>query len=65
MVKQTHSYAVLAVSAATYEEIARHLREAGYEHVFNANGEIDMNGVALVKAAGADKRFGPRMGPPA
>jgi glucosamine 6-phosphate synthetase-like amidotransferase/phosphosugar isomerase protein len=44
----THTYALLPVSPAVYEEIARKLREAGYSHAFNAEGEIDMHGIALV-----------------
>lgn len=41
----THTYVVLEVSKACYDEIAKKLKEAGYdcEH----NGEIDMHGVAL------------------
>lgn len=64
MAKLTYTYALLEVSETAYEEIARKFREAGYDHVFGSDGEIDMQGVALVKASKQDKRFGPRMGPP-
>lgn len=42
----THTYVVLEVSKACYDEIAKKLKEAGYDHVFN-DGEIDMHGIAL------------------
>lgn len=45
----THTYVVLEVSAATYDEIASLLRDAGYDHVFGDDGEIDMHGLALAK----------------
>lgn len=44
----THTYVTLEVSGAAYEEIATKLREAGYDHVFMDDGEIDMHGLALV-----------------
>ena len=47
----THTYALLEVSAAAYDEIAAKLREAGYDHVFGGDGEIDMHGIALTRAA--------------
>jgi len=47
----THTYAILDVSSAAYEEIRQKLAEAGYEHAFNDDGDgrecIDMHGVAL------------------
>jgi hypothetical protein len=46
----THTYALLEVSPAVYEEIAAKLREAGYSHAFNVQGEIDMHGIGLVVA---------------
>ena len=46
----SHTYAVLEVSAAAYEEIAEKLREACYDEAINDEGEIDMHGIALVKA---------------
>ena len=50
----THTYALLEVSAAAYEEIAKKLREAGYDHAFNAEGEIDMHGIGLSRAAATE-----------
>jgi hypothetical protein len=47
----THTYVTLEVSAATYKEIADKLREAGYDHAFGDEGEIDMHGIALVREA--------------
>jgi hypothetical protein len=44
----THTYALLPVSKATYDEIAATLRAAEYDHVFGDDGEIDMHGIALV-----------------
>lgn len=45
----THTYALLEVSNAAYEEIAAKLRAADYHHAFN-EGAIDMHGIALVRA---------------
>ncbi|MDQ3562701.1 MAG: hypothetical protein M3436_00700 [Pseudomonadota bacterium] len=42
----THTYAVLEVSQATYDEIKAKLIEAGYNHAFHAH-LIDMHGIAL------------------
>lgn len=39
----------MAVSPETYGEIERRLRAAGHEHVFLADGTIDMMGIGLVK----------------
>lgn len=51
----THTYAELDVSAETYTEIARKLRDAGYDHAFIDEGErskvIDMHGIGLVTGA--------------
>ena len=43
----TYTYTLLAIPPATYVEIERKLREAGYDHAFNAKGEIDLHGIAL------------------
>lgn len=55
VLKQTHTYVELEVSAATYGEIAEKLVEADYNHVFERSGKgivnrgaIDMHGLALV-----------------
>jgi hypothetical protein len=50
----SHTYVLFEVSPAVYEEIERRLREAGYEHAFNDQGEIDMHGIALVKGLNLD-----------
>jgi hypothetical protein len=50
----THSYALLEVSKATYTEIATKLREAGYDHVFGREGEMDMHGIALIASGASD-----------
>jgi len=49
----THTYAELEVSTATYIEIAKKLRAAGYDHAFIESGHrtsktIDMHGIGLV-----------------
>lgn len=49
--RQTHTYALLEISEAAYEEIAGKLREAGYGHAFGEDGEIDMHGIAVIKPA--------------
>ena len=49
-IKQTHTFSILAVSKAAYEEIKGKLIEAGYEHAVMNEGEqevIDMHGVAI------------------
>lgn len=52
----THTYAELAVSRATYDEIAGKLREAGYDHAFlpergRDEPTIDMHGIGLIVEA--------------
>lgn len=48
-IRQTHTYALLEVSEACWNEIATKLREADYRHAFGDDGEIDMHGIALVQ----------------
>lgn len=46
----THTYAILEVSAACYEEIKTLLEKAGYQHAFIKTDQaeaIDMHGIAL------------------
>lgn len=47
----THTYAILKVSQAAYDEISKLLRDAGYDHVFHEERPegvvIDMHGIAL------------------
>jgi hypothetical protein len=45
----THTHANLEVSDATYSEIRRLLKAAGYDHAFGPDGTIDMHGIALVR----------------
>lgn len=45
----THTYALLEVSPAVYDEVARLLRAAGYAEAINS-GEIDMHGLALTRS---------------
>src|SRR5271167_4061253 len=47
----THTYALLEVSASTYDEIYSKLLTAGYEHAFD-RGTIDMSGIGLVATVG-------------
>jgi hypothetical protein len=50
----SHTFATLEVSASTYDEVERLLREAGYGHAF-IDGAIDMHGIGLIRAAPALK----------
>jgi len=52
----THTYALLGVSQGTYNEIRAKLTEAGYQHAFGDDGEIDMHGIALVVEAPAERK---------
>lgn len=47
----THTYALLEVSAACYDEIKEQLKVAGYDPAFGDAGEIDMHGIALTREA--------------
>lgn len=44
----THTYALMPVTLATYEEVKRKLKDAGYDHALGPDGELDMHGIALV-----------------
>ncbi len=52
--KTTHTYALLAISEAAYEEIRAKLEAAGYQDQFHPNPDapaspiIDMHGLAVV-----------------
>jgi hypothetical protein len=52
----SHTYAVLELSPAAYDEIARKLKEAGYDQAFDVynmrGGEpvIDMHGIGVARA---------------
>ena len=56
----THTYALLEVSNAAYQEIKRKLVDAGYSHAIHSDGEIDMHGIALI----IDKSKPPKPRPP-
>jgi len=47
--RTTHTYVLLELSRAAYDEIARKMREAGYDQAFDAEGEIDMRGIAVTR----------------
>lgn len=44
----TYTYAELAVSERTYNEIRQKLEAAGYHHALLSDGAIDMRGIGLV-----------------
>lgn len=51
--RATHTYALLPVSRAAFDEIAGKLKDAGYDHSLDHDREdklmlIDMHGLALV-----------------
>ena len=48
----THTYVVLELSPAAYDEIAGKLRAAAYDHAFGDDGEIDMHGIAVKREPG-------------
>lgn len=45
----TRTYALMAVSVSTFNEVLKNLQEAGYYHAIGADGTLDMHGLALVK----------------
>lgn len=45
----THTYVLMDLTPQAYQEIATKMRDAGYDHVFNQDGEIDMSGIAIVE----------------
>lgn len=51
MIRQTHTYAILEVSQATYDEIKEGLEKAEYNHAFHRESSerivIDMHGIAV------------------
>lgn len=52
MMRITHTYATLEISAAAYDEIALKLRAAGYVHAFHpGSSAIDMQGIGLLRGA--------------
>ena len=55
-VRATHTYAVLDISPAAFEEIHRLLEKADYHHCFIGD-VIDMHGIALRSANGEKLNF--------
>lgn len=45
--RTTRTVVALDLSKAAFEEIATKLRQAGYDHCFMSEGEIDMHGIAV------------------
>lgn len=65
--RSTHTYAILGISKAAYDEIYEKLDKAGYYHQFieeDAGGKIliDMHGLALEVDHFAPNRLGPFCG---
>lgn len=57
--RQTHTFAILELSAAAFEEIKEKLELAGYEENFIYKGKeliIDMNGIAVKTKEKYDKK---------
>ena len=46
----THTYATLEISQAAWGEILARVTECGHSFRLNHRGEIDMQGIAVVKA---------------
>lgn len=47
IIRTTHTYALMDVSAETYAEIRRKLEEAGYQHAIMEDGVLDMHGIGI------------------
>ena len=46
----THTYVIMELTKASYEEIMSKMKDAGYDHVFNEHDGrqvIDMHGIAV------------------
>jgi hypothetical protein len=56
VMRTTHTYAILEVSAPVYEEIRAALEAAGHDHAFIEESLIDMHGIAIQKPAGDEHR---------
>ena len=48
-VRTTHTTATIPGFANTYRDLEKALKAAGYEHAFDANGRIDLAGLAVDK----------------
>ena len=53
----THTYVILELSPAAWQEISDKMRDAGYSHAFHDDTEhgevIDMHGIAVAAECGA------------
>jgi hypothetical protein len=50
--RQTHTYVTMDVPAEFYDMVRQRLLDAGHDHSVNdADGELDMHGIALTKEA--------------
>lgn len=49
-IRSTHTFAELELSQRAYDEIARKLKDAGYDHAFMHDGAIDMAGIGVKRA---------------
>jgi hypothetical protein len=53
IIRQTHTYVILELSAPAFDEIKQKLEEAGYQHAFHSDSRegivIDMHGIAVAK----------------
>lgn len=52
--RTTHTYVTLELSRAAYDEIKGKMLAAKYQHAINAEGEIDMHGIAVTAEQPAD-----------
>lgn len=49
--RSTHTYVEMELSQDAYDEIAKNMRETGYDHAFGKDGTIDMHGLAVTRSA--------------
>jgi hypothetical protein len=49
----THTFALLELSPAAYDEICGKLRAACYDHAINVDGTIDMHGIGISRGDAA------------
>lgn len=52
--QMTHTYVVVGLSAAAYGEIKQKMLEASYEEQIDADGTIDMHGLAVTSETGEE-----------
>lgn len=51
----THTYVLMELPPEVHALIEKRLREAGYAHAINSEGELDMRGIALTKEPGPNR----------